>query len=225
MTINIAIMDCGIVDPAYNCINQMSDHFDVKMSYHWVSRYGIKSLDSIKKPSGYIITGSHSNVCDRLDWQVSLAKKMKEEILKQVPTFGICFGHQLIADAFGGSIDLISSNNVCYEGTRVHTILDNPYNLEQNKTITNFTSHHYEVKVCPDDFIHLSTSKECFFDGLAHKNLPYLGFQGHPEASRFFVKEHIKKKITPTEMNIALEGGRYLIQKFVDLCRANLLEK
>ena len=51
---------------------------------------------------GVIMTGSHSMVTEREDWSEKTAKWIREAVLSGMPYFGICYGHQLLADAMGG---------------------------------------------------------------------------------------------------------------------------
>lgn len=198
-------------------MNKLVENFNIPFTYHWVSTHKTDSLDFIEEAKGYIIFGSDSNVGDRLPWQIDLAKRMKEKILAGIPVLGICFGHQLMADAFGATIDLVTPDNKCFEGIREQKILLDHLGFKKDESVTTFITHHYEVKNLPEDFLHLGTSNDCFYDGLAHKELPYFSFQGHPEASRHFAKHHIEFEMPEEDILLGLKGGNRVIQNFIDL--------
>jgi GMP synthase (glutamine-hydrolysing) len=50
-----------------------------------------------------IITGSHDMVTDRADWSVYLADWIREVAFGEIPLLAICYAHQLMAAAMGGS--------------------------------------------------------------------------------------------------------------------------
>lgn len=54
---------------------------------------------------GAIITGSWDMVTDRLPWSEATAQWIREAMAVELPLFGVCYGHQLIAHALGGHVD------------------------------------------------------------------------------------------------------------------------
>ena len=54
--------------------------------------------------AGFIITGSSHSVTERSAWMLRTEDLIREVIAANVPLFGICFGHQMIAEALGGKV-------------------------------------------------------------------------------------------------------------------------
>jgi GMP synthase (glutamine-hydrolysing) len=61
-------------------------------------------LPGVRDADGVIITGSSSNVTERADWMLRAEAFVRELHAARVPLFGICFGHQIIAEALGGKV-------------------------------------------------------------------------------------------------------------------------
>ncbi|MEZ4555438.1 MAG: gamma-glutamyl-gamma-aminobutyrate hydrolase family protein [Caldilineaceae bacterium] len=50
------------------------------------------------------MTGSHSMVTDRAAWSERSADWLRAVVAAEWPVLGICFGHQLLAHAWGGVV-------------------------------------------------------------------------------------------------------------------------
>lgn len=83
---------------------------------HWIAR-GLHSAelplcvldprrgDALPAPDtlgGVVMTGSHAMVTERAAWSEALAEWLRTAVPGGLPTLGICYGHQLLADALGG---------------------------------------------------------------------------------------------------------------------------
>ena len=62
-------------------------------------------LPAAHELAGAVITGSWSMVTDRLAWSETTAEWIRAMVAAQVPMLGVCYGHQLMADALGGTVD------------------------------------------------------------------------------------------------------------------------
>jgi carbamoyl-phosphate synthase small subunit len=95
-----------------------------------------------------------------------------------VPTFGICFGHQLLGRAFGGET---------YKLRFGHRGGNQPVkDLSTGKV--EITSHNHGFAVSADslpaevEVTHRNLNDDCV-EGLRHKSLPVISVQYHPEAA------------------------------------------
>ena len=217
---NIAIIDCAIKRPSIHCFNGLIHHFQRPFSFHSAPTLGLsslKDLDDATEADGYIIFGSASNVEDRLDWQKDLALLMKDKLKADIPVMGICFGHQLMADAFGCEVAHIKPEQG-YKGTRMVRMIEDGFGFQKNQQLRLFKYHSYEVTSITDDFIHLGSSDECLYDALALKEFPYFSFQGHPESSRdFFLNEMQPPQWSEEEFVEGQRDGKTIISKFIEL--------
>jgi GMP synthase (glutamine-hydrolysing) len=69
-----------------------------------VDAAGIDELPAGDRSCGVIITGSHDMVTDNKDWIKRASMWVSAIVRRRIPVLGICFGHQLLAQAMGGEV-------------------------------------------------------------------------------------------------------------------------
>lgn len=104
--------------------------------------------------------------------------KTTRELMHKLPIFGICLGHQIIAQAVGGRTFKLKFG---HRGSN-HPVKD----LGTGKVYITSQNHGYAVdeKTLPREFVVTHRNWNDFtVEGIEHKELPVFSVQYHPEAS------------------------------------------
>jgi GMP synthase (glutamine-hydrolysing) len=97
----------------------------------------------------------------------------------EVPTLGICGGHQALAIAYGGEV---AKSNRHITGFRTVELEDKDHLLAGLPAkIRVMQSHYEEVKHLPAGFVRIAKSRETKNEGMKHEQKPVYGIQAHPE--------------------------------------------
>lgn len=104
-----------------------------------------------------------------------------EYLERDVPVLGICLGHQIIAEHFGGEVGAGEYGG--YADVEVE-ILDGSGVLDGlGETVSTWASHADEVKEVPEGFVRTAKSDVCEVEAMRHESRPIYGVQWHPEVS------------------------------------------
>ena len=214
---SIAVIDCSVKEQAFHCFNNIVDRFSLPFTFHAPALHHFETLNKIQSPAGYILFGSAANVQDNLPWIDELKKFLAIELNKNIPVFGLCFGHQLLAKMHGGTVDFINEKQSLTSGLREFAFKRDFHGYKKDSKYSLLVTHKQEVKTIGKDTIHLGYSPECQFEALAHKTLPWVSFQGHPEGSRHFIKRTIETKLSDEEISKGQRDGLKLIEIYINL--------
>jgi GMP synthase-like glutamine amidotransferase len=133
-----------------------------------------------------LITGSPSGVYDSTPWMDKLRTFVRAAFKAGTPMIGVCFGHQIIADAMGGVVR--KSDKGWGVGRHTYEIIERrPWMNDAKASVSLSVSHQDQVIEPPPGAVTLARSKHTEHAMLAYEGAPVMSLQGHPEFSDAFV--------------------------------------
>lgn len=96
---------------------------------------------------GCVLTGSRASVYWEEPWIADLREWVGEAVGRGVPFLGVCFGHQLLADALGGTVEAMDDYEIGYR-TVTHDG-ESPLLDGVSEEFTAFTTHSDRVTELP----------------------------------------------------------------------------
>ena len=128
---------------------------------------------------GWIVTGSPHGVYEEHSWIPPVSQLINDIYNANLPIFGVCFGHQLIAQALGGHVE----KSIKGWGLGLHTYkIDNSASYMGNlsEELTLNICHQDQVLQLPENSTLYASSEFCENAGFYIKD-KVLTMQAHPE--------------------------------------------
>jgi carbamoyl-phosphate synthase small subunit len=127
-----------------------------------------------RRPDGIFLSNGPGDPAS----MTKVVEEVREVALAGVPTFGICFGHQLLGRAFGGKT---------YKLAFGHRGGNQPVKDLKTQSV-EITSHNHGFAVMAESLppeilvTHINLNDNCV-EGMRHSILPIFSVQYHPEAA------------------------------------------
>jgi GMP synthase-like glutamine amidotransferase len=133
----------------------------------------------------YLITGSPAGVYDPLPWIGELIAFLRATD-RTTPIVGICFGHQIMAEAFGGHVE--KSDKGWGVGLHTYPIVRHEPWMDDVQAVSVPASHQDQVVLPPPDAEVIASSLFTPYAGLSWRNRRAISFQFHPEFAPDYAK-------------------------------------
>lgn len=184
---NIGILETGLIneklsdrfDPYPVMFARLLNRAEQDLEYQPYSVIRGEMPDSIHDCDGWLITGSRHGAYEKLDWMLALEGFIRELHSAAVPLVGICFGHQIIAQALGGEV--VKSDSGWGIGLQTYEI-NKPlgWMAEVPEQVRIYSFHQDQVSVLPAGASVFSSSEFCPYAGLSYGD-SIISIQAHPE--------------------------------------------
>jgi len=203
----ITIIETGLVsEPTrarFGSFPQMFERMirtaDASIGVDTVSALNGKPLPDPTTLQAILLTGSPAGVYDDLDWIAPLEDFVRRAYAAQTPMAGICFGHQLMAQALGGVVQKSDKGwgigRHVYDIARGNGVIDGEH-------IAIAASHQDQVIAPPPGARTIMSSAFTEHAGLLYGNGSALSVQPHPEFDTGFAHLccDIRKGHAPAEL-------------------------
>jgi len=186
--VKLTIIETGLVHPAIR--DRFPDY--PAMFRHIMSGVGTYAFETVSVVKGealpdpaalegIILTGSASGVYDDEPWIGPLEDFIRAAAAAAVPQAGICFGHQILAEALGGKV--VKSDRGWGAGRHTYRIVTRPAFVDEGcpASVAATASHQDQVVDLPPGAQIVAASDFTPFAGLYYPEAPALSFQCHPE--------------------------------------------
>ena len=148
---------------------------------------------------GYLITGSRHGAYDPLPWIAPLSDFLCQLRDLRIPVGGICFGHQIMAQAYGGHVEK-SAHGWILGAQSYH-----------ERSIKTALAFHQDQVITPPPGVKYSTGNDACPFGRFEYQHPALSVQYHPEFSSAYVEALLDKYAgTRIPMDAAQKAKRSL---------------
>lgn len=170
--------------------------------------YGVSGGAFPKAPDAcdaYIITGSSADAYGEADW-ISSLKAFLSEVRGRAPLVGICFGHQIMAEAFGGRV--ARSDKGWGIGLHTYAVTQRRPWMDDAEAFSIPASHRDQIVETPSNAMVIAKSYFCPIAAIEYEGFPAISFQAHPEFdpefARALIKENRDAGYTPSQAEAAM---------------------
>lgn len=152
---------------------------------------------------GVVLTGSTAGVyeSDKHDWIPEQKVLVRELVDREIPLLGVCFGHQIVNAALGGSVEHVGSEAALV----VASLAADPIFEGVDPVVVSL--HGDEVVEIGEDLEVIASADHAHVFGTRHRSAPVRTVQFHPEITAD-LRQHLIADFDWDEREFSFEDVR-----------------
>lgn len=189
----VGILECGRFSEAmtenhgaYSTLyaNMLSaeNHDDAAFDYRSFDVH-LGDYPTLDDADAWLISGSRHGAYEDHDWIPPLEQHLRDAFEAKQPIIGVCFGHQILAQAFGGTVEKFSGG---WGMGQMQYQLSGPFEQRVPDSTTLLAFHQDQVTELPQGATVVGTTPHCQYAALQYGQRA-LSIQPHPEFDDAFV--------------------------------------
>ncbi|MCB1394945.1 MAG: type 1 glutamine amidotransferase [Rhodobacter sp.] len=209
----IGILQTGQAPEPLRAAGDYPDLFETLLAGHGFTfqTWHVEAMEfpaGIHDADGWLITGSRHGVYEDHPFIAPLERFIREAVSARVPVAGVCFGHQIMAQALGGTVEKFKGG---------WSVGPTAYDFGGD-TVTLNAWHQDQVTALPPGATVIASSPFCQFAGLAYGDAG-LSVQAHPEFKSDFIGGLIDTRGRGVVPEPILDAARARLDQPVDNAR------
>ena len=196
MTVRVGLLECDHVSERYRHLGgDYGDMFAALLPGVELVRYDTingQVPDDATECDGWLATGSRHSVYEGLPWIDRACAFVRDVRDADVPFVGVCFGHQLLASALGGTVER-AAYGWGVGIRRLDVVRREPWMEPPLESCQLHFMHQDQVTKAPDDAVVLGCSEHCEV-AMFRVGDTMLGVQAHPEFTVAYAEALLKDR-------------------------------
>lgn len=170
---------------------------DTNIEFETIAIADGADFPDMSKLEALLIPGSAVSVYDDLAWMEPLRAYIRSAYAARKPMIGVCFGHQVMADALGGTVE--KSDRGWGLGRHTYDVDNNSLAAAYfGQTAAIAASHQDQVVAPPPNAKIFMSSDFTPTAGLVYENGAALSMQPHPEFDTAYAKALCDLRLSET---------------------------
>lgn len=145
--------------------------------------------------AGAVLSGSKTRIDEDEEWIRLEMETIRELYRRKIPTFGICYGEQLIAKTLAGPKFTGVAKTSEHGWAEIQKVADSALFSGLPETFYSFEYHNDEVYSLPESFRITAANSRCAVQAYDVLDAPMWGVQFHPERGLEAGNKSLDKKL------------------------------